>query len=551
MQNCTSTEEHEVYRGHAGQQTGSEMIHKVPFVGKLQWPMPQQMLQQYQASQYPLNEQYNNVKEPQVPSPMSLSSSETQSYTFHKDVPYWHSNAITQQSLTRPPTLEDEIVYRCNYVKQLYGNYESQTKAGPVQITVTLPKVAATEEQYAIVKRTSGDGNDFEDQLIYMKPTNFVLCSMHGVVEAVMRRGINMKQLITWENPVDGVQAVWRRKGKVTFDLVKIESVTHHNFISGFSTVTPTTITNGSENFDESPSMAANQNSLNIQNEKCSDATLQNEKCSEATLVDKPACSSGNVCTLDSSILNSPQFTFDALSGKINISQDNMLQVIKAHCEKNPGLLERVVEWGKNYEARRISHQGMCKLCQGRLWVVARTKEPDEDYVREIDDIKGAYQDVGGGMYKQPDPVACGSEKQYRLLKDKKGLWMIQLHKKGTDSWMPRAQQLADGWWVDLKNKRRPIRVHMIPLIRILERLGEDVLRRNRDLRKSLDFLFTACDQRKLNGKLKGRNLRHNIISLKVKIAKRYGLSFGVQVASIARSILQEDEELTVAMSSS
>jgi len=537
MQKSTSTQEHEAYRGHLGQQTGSEMFHKVPFFGKLQWPMPQQMVQQYQASQYPLNDQ---LKEPHIPSPMSLSSSETQSYTFHKDAPYWHSSAITQQSLTRPPTLEDEIVYRCNFVNQLYGHYESQTKAGPVQITVTLPKVAATEEQYAIVKRISSDGNDFEDQLIYMKPTNFVLCSMHGVVMAVMRRGINMKQLITWENPVDGVQTVWRRKGKVTFDLVKIESVTHPNFISGFSTGSPTTITNGSENCDESPSMFANQNSLNI----------QHEKCSEATLVDTPAYSSGNGCMLDSSKLKSSQFIIDALSGKLNISQDNMFQVIKAHCEKNPSLLDRVVEWGMNYESRRISHQGMCKLCQGRLWVVARPKDPDEDNAHEenIDDIKGAYQDVGGGIYKQPDPMACGSEKQYRLLKDKKGLWMIQLHEKGTDSWMPRAQQLADGWWVDLKNKRRPIRVQMIPLIRILERLSEDVLRRNKDLSKSLDFLFTACDQRKLNGKLKGRNLRHNIISLKVKIAKRYGLSFGVQVASIARSILQEDEELPVAM---
>jgi len=97
-----------------------------------------------------------------------------------------------------------------------------------------------------------------------------------------------------------------------------------------------------------------------------------------------------------------------------------------------------------------------------------------------------------------------------------------------------------------LKNNRSLIRVQLIPLIRILKRLGEDVLQQNRDLSKKLDFLFTACDQRKLHGNLKVRNFRHNIISLKVKIAKRYGLSFGVQVASIARSMMQEDEELPV-----
>jgi len=538
MRNCTSTQNHELYPAHLGQWPGSEIFHKGPFVANLQWWMPQQMFQQYQPSHYPLNEQYSNLKEPIVPAPMSLCSWDSQSYTVNTDVPFWNNSAITQQSFTRPLTLEDEIVYRCNFVSQLYGHYDTQTNAGLVQITVTLPKVAANEEQYAIVKRISSDGDIFDDQLIYMKPSNFVLCSVDGRVEAVMRRGINMKQLITWEDSVDGVQAIWRRKGKVTFDLVKIGWVTHPNFTSGFSTVSPTTITNGSENYDESPSMATNQNSLNN----------QLEKFDESKLVDIPAYFNGNGCSLDSSKLNSSQFIIDALCGKINISQDDIFQIIKVHCAKNPSLLKKVVEWGTSYEARKVSHEGMCKLSNGRLWVTARAKDPDEGYVYKdnLDDIKGAYQDVGGGIYKQPDPLACGSEKQYRLLKDKKGFWMIQLHEEGTGSWTLRAQQLADGWWVDLKNNRSLIRVQLIPLIRILERLGEDVCRQNRDLSKSLDFLFTACDQRKLHGKLKGRNLRHNIISLKVKIAKRCGLSFGVQVASIARSIMQEDHKLPV-----
>jgi len=537
MLNCRPTHEHELPRAHLDQQPDSKMFHKVPFVTKLQWQIPHQILWPYPPYDNPLNEQYSNFKDSHVLSPMSLCNSESPSYTLHTDVPYGNNSAITQQRLTRPPTLEDEFVYRCNFVTQLYGDYETSTEGGPVQITVTVPKVAATEKQYAIVKRVSSDGNVLDDQLIYMKPFNFVLCSVHGVVEAVMRRGINMKQLITWENSADGVQVVWRRKGEVTFDLVKIESVTHPNIISGFSTVSSTTITNRLENCDESLSITVNQKSLNI----------QKENCSEAKLIDVPTYSS---CSLDSSKLNSSQYIIDALSGNINISQDNIFRVIKEHFVKNPSLLDRVVEWGMNYTASKVSPQDMCKLSQGRLWVVARAKDTEEDhaYEEKLDVMSGAYQDVGGGIYKQPDPMACGSEKQHRLQKDKEGLWMIWLNDEKTGIWRLRAQQLANGWWVDLKNNRRLIRVQVIPLNRILERLGEDFIRRNGDLDKSLDFLFTACDQRKLSGKLKGRNLRHNIFSLKVKIAKRYGLSFGVQVASIARSIEQEDDQLPVDM---
>jgi len=54
-----------------------------------------------------------------------------------------------------------------------------------------------------------------------------------------------------------------------------------------------------------------------------------------------------------------------------------------------------------------------------------------------------------------------------------------------------------------------------------------------------MDFLFTSCNQVKLS-KLKGRNLKHHIANLKVKLEKRYALSFGVQVASTAESIIQE-----------
>ena len=83
------------------------------------------------------------------------------------------------------------------------------------------------------------------------------------------------------------------------------------------------------------------------------------------------------------------------------------------------------------------------------------------------------------------------------------------------------------------------IRVHVVPMSKILEKLGEEHFANKSEIEKSIDFLFTSCHQEKLT-KLKGRNLKHHIANLKVKLEKRYALSFGVRVANAAESIAQE-----------
>lgn len=139
----------------------------------------------------------------------------------------------------------------------------------------------------------------------------------------------------------------------------------------------------------------------------------------------------------------------------------------------------------------------------------------------------------------QPDPEACGSGVQHRLFKDEHGRWMIERHGVEGESWQMRAQELDDGQWIDVKNNRVRILVNVVPMSKILETLGEELLVSKNDIKKSMDFLFTSCNQVKLS-KLKGRNLKHHIANLKVKLEKRYALSFGVQVASTAESIIQE-----------
>jgi len=78
-------------------------------------------------------------------------------------------------------------------------------------------------------------------------------------------------------------------------------------------------------------------------------------------------------------------------------------------------------------------------------------------------------------------------------------------------------------------------------MMSILKKMDKDVLERKGNLKNNIDFLFTSCNQVKL-AKLKGRNLKHHISNLKVKLEKRNALSFGVQVAKAAENIAKESE---------
>jgi len=116
---------------------------------------------------------------------------------------------------------------------------------------------------------------------------------------------------------------------------------------------------------------------------------------------------------------------------------------------------------------------------------------------------------------------------------------MIERHDLESKEWQIRAQEMGDGQWVDVENNKSIIQVHLVPMSSILERMGDELLPNKIDLKKRMDFLFTSCNQVKLS-KLKGRSLKHHINNLRVKLTKRYALSFGVQVANTAESIAQE-----------
>jgi len=490
-----------------------------------------------------LNAKPLNLSHPILPSPMSLYDLESQSQartplTGSPQLPAWD---IGNGTVPPPLTLEDDSVYKCNIVAQLQGNWEIDTPVGPDQVSVVLPNIAAGEEQYALVRRVCSDGDALPDQFIYEEVDRFTLCSMDENVEAVLMKGMNMKHSVNWEDVNGGGPMIWQRKGEVSFNLVHIESrePSRRNSISSVGT----TSTNLSSCV-ESQIIGPDGVPMRIRPE----LLQQNFTSQRPFILNSPALRS---YTPNENYQPGNNLTITNPATKSNPQQNALFELIKAHCLRNPALLKKVVEWGKqNAPKRRVTREDANNLSEGRLWITAHAVnigkggEVEESLQESLDNIKGAYTEVRPGIYMQPEPQMNEPGEQHRLMKNPCGDWKIEALDVESGRWIMCAQQLPDGRWVDIKNMGKVIRVQLVPMIRILERLGEALVTGpgSQEVGKNMDFLFTSCNQKKLNSKLKGRNLKHNIANLKVKLEKQHKLSFAVQVANTADSIAMQGD---------
>jgi len=225
--------------------------------------------------------------------------------------------------------------------------------------------------------------------------------------------------------------------------------------------------------------------------------------------------------------------------------QDNcVFEFIKTRCLCDPLLMEKVIKWGTSQtQTNQTFPEDTVKLSQGRLWITVRWEkfgnEMEEKSLQDaLDNFKGAYQKTEPGVYNQPKAIGCNEMKQHRLTRDSVGLWVIHKYERAVGSWSAVAKELPDGRWVDCKYNIL-IQVVLIPMNMILERLRNEACS-YQDLAKKVEFLFTTCDRSKLNGKLKSRNLKHNITNLKLKLEKQYALSFAVNVANTAEEMTND-----------
>jgi len=438
---------------------------------------------------------------------------------------------------TSPPVMVDDALYSCNIIAQLQGTYEVDTPAGLVQVSVILPEVPGWEMQYAKVHRVSTDGKALADQHIFDQPFTFNLQSLDGKSEGLLTKGCDMRHSVMWWNAENENYIIWRRNGNVTFNLVQVEPKVRRGSISSICTASTSPIL--SQSLDTSM-IANDENSL----------LIRPELMQQRTAVFQNGSSGAFYPSSEGLISCRSYWSADTPSPKTEQQQEEMFQLIKAQCAKNPILFQKIVDWGKKRNPmsdlsedvmKGMPEDEMKSLSEGRLWITARAAEGGEGefIVDSLDDIKGAYQTASSGVWKQPACEACGSGVQHKLFKDEIGRWRIERYCTESGGWQIRAQQLEDFEWVDLKNNKMQIRVHVVPMSKILKKLDGELLGNKEDVMRSMDFLFTSCNQAKLS-KLKGRNLKHHITNLKVKLEKRRALSFGVQIAHTAELMAQK-----------
>jgi len=483
---------------------------------------------------------------PYTTSPMSLYDYESHLSNSLNIIPEKRGSQMGDESVDPPFTLEDKQVYNsCYFLKQLEGSYWIETLAAPDQVTVFVTRVREGSEQYAIVRRICGNGDALHDQFIYQESTHFILCSWNGNVEAFLMKGSKISHSVMWEDADDGTLNVWWRKEKISSNLVHVDSLTSSLRNSACSAGSSTDVSCGIE---------TRGLGLSILPHAVQPELLQQSNFSQIKTIAKKIPSKASFASDNGSQRNLHNQNSNPLSLNANSDHEEqaMFELIKAHCMGNSSLRKKMVDWAlRNCSAANLSPKDISNISKGRLWITAHAanftqgEEIEEIFQESLNDIKGAYKQVKTGLYKQPEPQGNDSGVQHRLRKEPQGhpfgYWKIEAYDVDSGKWRLCAKELPDGRWVDIKSSEL-IRVLIIPMSVILHKMGEEFVNGSQHVAKSIEFLFTSCNQKKLNTKLSRKNLRHNINNLKVRLKRQQALTFAVQVASVADAIAQELE---------
>jgi len=442
------------------------------------------------------------------------------------------NSALPSPAISRPQSGTENVQknlspcdpYTCNFLAQLEGSYEKKTSQ--IEL-IQVELVSDGDLQYGRVHRKCASGELVTEQLIKEEDTRFTLCSVDGFVLAVMVKGRIMRQSVTWYAN-DGSKIVWLRTGDVTFKLVTLtpEQSRRNSLASIFSGVSQMSYSNGSH------CETTADVRMQIRPELC----MRSEECEyPPRRVTKETW------------IRSPSTSFKIRTSSIlldrRLSNDELFEHFRKNCINCPSLQQRVIQWGITRTPNsRVGDMEISALARGRVWVSATFGQPstkrDGDYWQEIlNNYKGAYQEDEPGVFLQPPAQPNEPGIQHRLRRSQNRLWMIDEHNVEEDVWDSCAQELPCGKWVDVKDSRMRYNIKIVPMESIL-RAMENQLTDFEDIQRSIDFLFNSCNQKKLNTKLKARNLKHNISNLKLKLDKQYALSFAVRVSEMADSIV-------------
>jgi len=444
-----------------------------------------------------------------------------------------------------------KLSYKCNFLEQLQGMYECANGTGePDRINVLMPTwknqvTPGTDQGCTIVRCVSADGEAMPDQMILEEANRFILASIDQEVEAYMMKGVDMKNGLTW-NKINGQTMFWSRVGHVTFNFVLPDQL-NRNQVGSFPrlerTFSNTSMSSVTSNFSQS-----SPEYVPVAPQPYPQQMLPTLRLANSFSQHSEASSTDSFPSYD---------VHHREPTAVEDQQEVMLmEQIKRLCANRPRLIKRVVHWGLSKDtesvAIKMNPELIQKLAKGRIWVCvdkmlpqskSLTGAPEETSpeLDSLDDLKGAYQEgTEDGVFLQPRPEANQPGTQHRLRKGENGYWVIEEFNPNAERWVKRTVEQPGGRWWDLATQRK-IRLKLVALDQILQRLGGDYSEQfSGNVEKQMQFLFMSCNQKKLNTKLKKRNLKHNIANLKVKLEKQHCLSFAVRIANIADSIAKE-----------
>jgi len=483
-----------------------------------------------------------------------------------------------QDQIVSPVTLDYSMPYRCTFVGQLQGSYEVEVAGGVAIINVALQDECKGDQQHAIVRQVCKEKKTLPDKYIHEEFAQFILCSNDGSWEAVMIKGMNMRVSVEWTMR-DGSKTIWRRTNDVVFNMVSYNSLVDPNSrrsstcsVTSYSSMMSNTIGWIPEPPVDQPGLGQIRPELLVGNSIPQEpGRARHNGCrvgarkvtllgDEKECVPKDDTSGDSVdCSLKKqtftvntpstiSIPPEPSSNCETIvaqcsSGQVSKNDTELYHDIMKLCTDNPSILKQILKWGDKQMTMTLSREDREKLSRGRVWVTARLfpKTKSNAWQGAINELKGAYQesDSGSGIYIQPAQPRSNL-KRYRIVRNSKNLWVIELNSGGCDNtWSTCVEELPGRMWVDHRFNRKSLKITVVPLIRILERMAGKQTPENTALEKCLQFLFSTCNQKKLS-KFKSRNLKHNIANLKVKLDKQHSLAFAVCLSTVAEKIAGE-----------
>jgi len=430
---------------------------------------------------------------------------------------------IPQQMVQMPLQCKQHLTCNYNFLYQPQGTYVMNTFDGANRISVLMPHLL--NQGCTIVRRVSSDGEALSDQMIFEEQNQCILYSMDNKMLAYTEKDRDMRMGISWTSMENVHDFIWKRTVPSAANPKSMQDLSCTSRSSGLSIIS---------------SVPSAGNPKSMQDLSCTSRSSGLSILSSPEAIQSPL-----------SIDRFRSHEYMEMTTLELEQEENLFDMIKTYCSRRPNLLKKVVLWGLSTDKDpsapiKINPEKVKEMASGRMWVScmiadAPTMGSSRDITPEqdaVNNLKGAYQEEppGSCIYVQPKP---GTGMQHRLRKEN-NFWLIEECNSDTQTWELRAQELPGKNWLDKRNVHITLKVKLISLTKIISRMSDSIF--DNEIEEQLDFLFRDCDQKKLNTKLKTRNLKHNIQNVKGRLEKQHCLAFAIRVVNVPDAITREHD---------